>query len=364
MVCIAAFIILAICVLTVPIIRLFSKKTADGIVKLFKSATHCFTRRVTFRACDTSFKDDVKNGLLRKVILKHPGWVKPLSAAIEVGAFLIIVITIWSLLVGVKSLVSLYVYDTCNLQNPDSCSLDSTEACTIDAAPIEFNKDPIGWIGNWFGEFGNAIMAIPTRMKNWNASDYLPETTSYYGGKQDGKPIALDIFDPGCQVCAESFKTQKERGFFDKYNVALMPYPIESSTGNGYKYPNSYLVTSYIMAVQLQPLDDDGGNPAAWQLVERMFTGKTDDGDSYQNAFNMSYGEQRAEEVLQDWLKDFGYSDDQIKQIAELAKSDQVKQMIADNMNTVYNEIKTKKIPTMIYGGKRHDGEFTNETKF
>ena len=48
MVCIAAFIILAICVLTVPIIRLFSKKTADGIVKLFKSATHCFNQTSDF----------------------------------------------------------------------------------------------------------------------------------------------------------------------------------------------------------------------------------------------------------------------------------------------------------------------------
>ena len=42
MVCVAAFIILGICVLTVPIIRLFSKKTADGIVKLFKERDTLF----------------------------------------------------------------------------------------------------------------------------------------------------------------------------------------------------------------------------------------------------------------------------------------------------------------------------------
>ena len=350
MVCIAAFIILGICVLTVPIIRIFSKKTADGIVKLFKSATHCFTRRVTFRACDTSFKDDVKNGLLRKVVLKHPSWVKPLSAAIEVASLLIILITIWSLLVGAKSLVSLYVYGTCNPSNPNSCSLDSTESCTIDAAPIEFTKDPLGWVGNWFGEFGNAIKAIPTRMKHWEAADYVPETTSYYGGRDESKSVAVDIFDPGCEVCARSFQMQLDRGFFDKYNVAMLPYPIK-------------LVTSYIVATMLRPLDDTD-NPVAWQIIERMFTGQTEDGDGYQDAFNMSYGSEKAEEVLRGWLADFGYSDEEVDEIAELASSDEVKQIIDSNMALVNDKVQTKKIPTMIYDGKRHDGEFTNETKF
>lgn len=364
MVCIAAFIILGICVLTVPIIRIFSKKTADGIVKLFKSATHCFTRRVTFRACDTSFKDDVKNGLLRKVVLKHPNWVKPLSVAIEVASLLIVLITIWSLLVGVKSLVSLYVYGTCNPSNPSSCSLDSTESCTIDAAPIEFTKDPLGWVGNWFGEFGNAIKAIPTRMKHWEATDYVSETTSYYGGRNESKPVAVDIFDPGCQVCARSFQTQLDRGFFDKYNVAMLPYPIKSATSpSGYKYPNSYLVTSYIVATMLHPLDDTD-NPVAWQIIERMFTGQTENGDDYQDAFNMSYGSEKTEEVLQSWLADFGYSDEEIDEIAKLTSSDEVKQIIDSNTTLVNDEVQTKKIPTMIYDGKRHDGEFTNETKF
>ena len=361
MVCVAAFIVLAICLLTVPVIRLFNRRLADSIVSLFKKATHCFTRRITFRACDTSFKDDVKNGLLRKVVLKHPGWVKPLSALIEFLSLAIIVATVWSLLVGAKALVSLYVYGTCNPSQPSACSLDSTEACTIDAAPIEFTKDPLGWIGNWFGEFGNAIKAIPTRAKNWEATDYLPEVTSYYGGKRDGKPVAIDIFDPGCQVCARSFRSELDSGFFDKYNVALLPYPIVSSTSpSGYKYPNSYLVTSYIMAVQLQPPKhaNQSKNPVAWQIVERMFTGQADNDHDYLDEFNMSYGSQRAEAVLQGWLADFGYSDEEVKQASELAKSDRVKALIQSNIDLVNDNIKTKKIPTVIYDGERHDGEF------
>lgn len=364
MVCIAAFIILAICVLTVPIIRLFNKKLAANIMSLFKKSTHCFSRRITLRKCDTSFKDDIKNSLLRKVVLKHPTWVKPLSALIELGSVLLILLTIWSLLVGTKALVSLYVYGTCNPSTPSSCSLDSSESCTIDTAPIEFSREPLRWIGNWFGEFGNAIKAIPTRMKNWRAEDYLPEVTSYYGGKQSGKPIALDIFDPGCIVCLNSFKAQKEAGFFDKYNVALMPYPIPSpETASGYKFQNSYLVTQYLLAVQLQP-QIETKNPVAWQLVERMYIGKAPNGDGNQNAFNMAYDSHKAEQVLQDWLKDLGYNDEQIDNIAKAAKSDKVKQMIERNRQIVSDQIQTKKIPTVIFNGGRHDGGFDSKTKF
>ena len=78
----------------------------------------------------------------------------------------------------------------------------------------------------------------------------------------------------------------------------------------------------------------------------------------------MSYGSEKAEEVLRGWLADFGYSDEEVDEIAELASSDEVKQIIDSNMALVNDKVQTKKIPTMIYDGKRHDGEFTNETKF
>lgn len=364
MICIAAFIILALCLLTVPIIRIFNKKLANNIVSLFKKSMHCFSRRVILRKCDTSFKDDIKNSLLRKVVLKHPGWVKPLSHGIEVASVLIVIVTVWSLLVGVKSLVSLYVYGTCDVVNPNACLLGTTESCSIDEAPIDFTKDPLGWTGNWFKQYGDAIAAIPTRMKHWEAKDYLPEQVSYYGGYHADRPLALDIFDPGCIICKRSFAAQKQSGFFDKYNVVLLPYPIKSSTtSNGYKFQNSYLVASYLIATQIKPLDG-ATNPVAWQIAERMYTGTTKDGDSYQNAFNVAYTESKAESVLKDWLRDFGYNDQQVDEISKLAHSDQVKKAIDKNYDIVDNQVKTKMIPTVIFNGQRHDGEFKTSTKF
>jgi hypothetical protein len=351
MVCIAAFIILAICVLSLPIVRIFNKKAADSIWKLFRKSTYCVSRRATFRKCDSSFKDDVKNSILRKVVIKHPTWVKPLGTVIEVASVLIIVITIWSLLVGVKSLVSLYVYGTCNPSQPTACVLDNSEACGIETTPISFWEHPLKWTGNWFGEYGAAIAAIPTRMKNWDARDYLPEQPAYYNKYNADKPIALDVFDPGCIICRRSYVAQKDSGFFDKYNVALLPYPIRD------RFANSHLVSRYIEATRLKPLGN-APRPAEWLIVDRMFTGNTPDGDNFQNAFNYSYDDAKARQVLNGWLRDFGYDDNAVAEIVKLVDSDEVKQAIDHNRDVVDNEIKTKKIPTMIYDGKRHDGLF------
>lgn len=362
MVCIAAFIILAVLVLAVPLIRLFSRRLADQIMTLFRRSTHCFTRRITLRTCDTTFAEDVKGTVLRRVVLRHPSWVKPLSALMELLSALIVLTTIWSVLVGAKSLVSLYVYGTCNPTTPSSCSLDGSEACTIDTVPVAFNERPVRWIGEWFSEFGEAIMAIPTKLKHWEARDYLPSRVSYYDDYDQRKPTALDIIDPGCTVCANSFKKQLARGFFKKYNVAILLYPIKDGRG-GYKFPNSYLVTQYLVAVQLKPLKKSG-QPIIWQMIKRMYTDKTADGDSNQNAFNVAYDQAKAERVLKDWLRDFGYGDQQLEEIAKLARSDQVAKIIEDNTRLVNDKVKTKKIPTEIFAGQRHDGGFDDATKF
>ena len=358
MICIAAFVILLIIVLCLPIIRIFNKKSADKIWKLFKKSTYCVGRRVTLRKCDSSFKDDIKNSILRKVVLKHPKWVKPISAAIEVAAVLIILVTIWSLLTVVKSGVSLYVYGTCNPSQPSACVLNSTEACSINSTPVNFWQNPIKWTGNWFSEFGQAFAAIPTRMKHWDARDYLPDPPNYFNKYDPNKPIALDVFDPGCIICKKSFQNQLSSGFLDRNNMAVLPYPIKS--GDGYKFPNSFVVVSYLEAVRLKPLKT-APRPVEWQIIKRMFTENAPNGDNWQNAFNVAYTNDQARKVLNSWLKDFGYDANQIAGIAELAKSDQIQQIIERNRNTVDNQIKTRKIPTMIFNGQRHDGLFEEQ---
>ncbi len=98
MVCIAAFIILILIGIVVAFLSIFNRDLGRKYLKLLKKSWHCFSRHVTFRKCDTNFADDVKNMLLKKVVIKKPTWVKPISITIEVASILIVVVTALSLI--------------------------------------------------------------------------------------------------------------------------------------------------------------------------------------------------------------------------------------------------------------------------
>jgi hypothetical protein len=361
MVCIAAFIILAVVslpVLALSIIGKYNKKVAKLVspyFKMFKKSWYCVGKRVTLQKCESSFKSEIKNSLLKRVIVKKPKLVKPLSITIEVVAVLIVLVTVWSLLTAVKSGLSLYVYGTCNVSNPSGCVLGESEFCAVeDNAPKGFLEG----IGAWFTEWGDIAADLPARVQHWEARDHVPDTADYYGKFDSNKPVALEIFDPGCFVCRNSFVKQKASGFFDNYNAALMPYPIPGDK-NGYRFKNSGVITRYIIAVHHKPLADST-YPASWRIVEKIFTSYNEDDRNWQDVFNTDeeYDGAKVEAVLTGWLAEFGYTDTEITEIKDLTSSSQVAEAMENNKKVVEDKVRVKMIPTMIYDGKRHSGLF------
>lgn len=344
MVCIAAFIILCLVGVFVDILSIFRRDIGRKYWAVFKKSWGCVGKKVTLQKCETNFKDDVKNSLLSKVVLKHPKWVKPLGTAIEVGSVLIVFITIWSLVESIKALLAIWVFGTCNVSQPESCALGA-EVCGIEAAEP---KNPIEWTGRWFSEWGEIFTNIPDRFRSWNAEDYLVEPYSFATQYQDNKPLAIDIFDPGCTVCMQSYRNQKDSGFFEQNNTVLMVYPIELPDG-GYKFANSDLIARYIHAADL--LDTD----YTMQIVDRLFTESDNDGVNYQAVF-LGASREKAEQLLQKWLQDFGASKKEIEQIQRAALSDEVTEIMAQVKTMVESTIHVKGIPTLIYDGKRHNG--------
>jgi hypothetical protein len=198
-------------------------------------------------------------------------------------------------------------------------------------------------------------MAVPVRLQKWDAGKYLPEGYSFYE-TNEGNGLALSIVDPGCQACRNSFVNKLEAGFFSEYNVAVLPYVIRnSSSESGYMFHNSYIVASYIEATRGHKTGD---MPMDWLIVKRIFTEYDEKNRQYQDAFNYSYNHEEAEERLQEWLRESGFSDEEVRRVAELAVSDTIRERIEKHRRMVEKDIKTKKIPTMIYGGKRRDGTF------
>ncbi len=350
MVCIAAFIILALIGIFVAFISIFKPKVGKTYLKMMKKAWGCLWKKVRLQKCETGFKDDVKNTLLSRVIVKHPKWVRPLSAIIEVLSVVIVIVAVWALLTAIKSLLALWALGSCNVTKPSACSLGA-EICSIDE---EEPKNVFEATGRWFTEWGEIFEAIPDKFREYKAEDYNFNYTLANPKVEEGKPLAVDIFDPGCSVCLSSYLNQKNSDFFNNYNVRLVPFPIQSAD-DSFKFKNSEIAVRYMLAAE------DYRAGLAVELLDHIFTGHNSEGVSYQVMFNEYYSKEEAVAHLESWLKQAGVKKNDIKKIREKVDSEEITNKIKENRNIVENELRVKGIPTMIYNGGRHTGLYKKD---
>lgn len=348
MFCIAAFIILAF-------LGIFSARYR----KLATDAWKCVSRKVTFRKCDTSFKEDLKSRLLARHAVKRPRLAGFLDKWLDVLALVFVALTIWSLFVVIKSGLNLYVYDTCNPNNAASCSLGA-EACGVNTGNIGFwqavkSGRILTWTKDEAVQFGETIKRVPDRLRDWQPAEYTDQTSSYYNPYDPAKPTAFEVIDPGCVYCANLFRNLTEAGVESRYNLTYVAYPIpDATTPNGYKFAHSPFVASFLEAVKRQPLEV---TPSAdWQLLERIFTWTDEKGQRYQDKINMLLNEAEVDDLLQAWLVDIGYDTGQAAAISAAARSQAISDQLAENKKLVEERIKTVKIPTLLIDGRRYDG--------
>ena len=350
MVCIAAFIILALIGIFVAIISIFKPEVGKSYWKMFKKAWGCLWKKVRLQKCETGFKDDVKNTILSRVIVKHPKWVKPLSAVIEVLSVVIVAVAVWALLTAVKSLLALWALGSCNVTTPSACSLGA-EVCSIDESEP---SNMLEATGRWFTEWGEIFEAIPDKFKTYKAEDYDFNYVTVNTEVAADAPIAVDIFDPGCSVCMISYRNQKAAGFFEKYNVRLVPFAIQDADDN-YKFKNSGIIVRYMFAAE------QFRSGLAMQIIDKLFTGKNSEGISYQNKFNDDYTSEEAIAKLESWLVGFGLDEAGVAEVRKIASYPEIADKMSENREIVEKQLRVKGIPTMIYDGVRHTGLWKNE---
>lgn len=348
MFCIAAFIIFAI-------LGIFSASYRS----LAKKAWKCVLRKMTFRPCDINFQEEVKARLLGRLIITKPRLAKFLDRWIGIFATVFVILSVWSLLVVLNSGLNLLVYDTCNPNNAESCSL-AGEACGVTSGKPGFwvslkEGQTFAWAKDSMFTLGETITMIPNRFKEWNPNEFIFDSNSYYKPYDSNKLVALEIIDPSCKFCAKLFGNIKNTGFADKYNLTYLVYPIpDAKHDNGYRFPHSKMMASYLEAVKRYPLTS-ADTPADWQILEKMFTGKDSDNVDYQIKFNTMYTAKEAEDMIFSWLKGMGYSEEEISKIRQVAYSEDVKQSLVQQKEIVENQIKTIKIPTIMFDGRRYD---------
>lgn len=345
MVCIAAFIILALIGIFVAAISIFKPKVGKAYLKALKKAWGCLWKKVRLQKCETGFKDDVKNTLLSRVMLKQPKLVKPLSVLIEIFSIVIVVVVVWAILTAIKSLLALWALGSCNVTKPSACTLGA-EICSIDESEP---TTPIESMGRWFTEWGEIFEAIPDKFRTYNSDDYDFNYIDLSGVTVDELDTVTDIFDPGCSVCMISYRNQKGVGFFDEHNVHLVPFAIQDADGN-YKFKNSETIVRYMFAAE----QVESG--ASLGIIDRIFTKNNSEGISYQTKFNEDYSREEAINKIESWLKEEGFDENKIKEIRAIVDYPEITDKMTQNKEIIVNQLRVKGIPTMIFDGKKHTG--------
>ncbi len=328
--------------------------------KLAGKAWYCVVRRITFRPCDINFSQEIKGKLLGKIILKKPRFAKFLEKWIDFFAFGFIVLSIWSLFMVFFAGLNLFVYDTCDPHSVESCSLGG-ESCGINTTTPGFfesmgSGDIFGYFGRNISEFGNTLSRIPDRFREWKVSDYVTSENTYYLPYDSKKETILEILDPSCVYCAKLFGNVKKAGADQKYNLTYFVFPIpNSNNANGYKFPHSYLLAKYLLAIKIaEKGKTQNGISKDWQFLEEIFTGH--EGDmTMQEAFNLQFNDENAVLKINDILRKIGYDEGDIKYISSTADGPEVKKQLAEQKNIVETKIRTIKIPTILLHGRRYD---------
>ena len=327
--------------------EIFKREVGKKYLQILKKSWGCLGKKIRLQKCETGFKEDVKNTLLSRIIIKHPTWVKPLSAVIEVVAVVIVVVAAWALLTAIKSLLALWTLGTCNVTKPAACSLGA-EVCSIDESEP---SNIFEATGRWFEEWGEIFAAIPDKFRDYNADNFDFYTVEV---RANEKPTAIDILDPGCSVCMASYLNQKNSGFFDKYHTKIVLFAIQNPDGS-FKFKNSDLIVRTAYALEeLRP-------NFAVLLLDRIFATRDESGINFQSRFNNDYDTETATSRLDQFMHELGLSQEEIAKVHTSANSEQINEAIAKNRNIVENEIHVKGIPTMLYDGKKHTGLYKNE---
>lgn len=353
MFCIATFIVFAI-------LAIFSA----AFRPLAAKAWHCVIRRISFRPCDIDFSEELKGKIIGRALRYSPALARFISQWIDWFAAVFVILSVWSLLYVAVAGLDLFVYGTCNPASVESCTL-SGEACGVNQAQLTITQAVReGKLGTWavgpFTRFYETLTRIPDRLRSWDPASFVSPSATYYHPVDPAKPTALEIVDPGCRFCKKLTGNLERAGIPERHNLTYLLYPIPA--GEKYKFQNSLLMASYLEATKKTPPGrNPSGIPPDWQLLLRLFA-DTGSGADLQTKFNVAFTRAEAEATLQSLLREIGYSETQVKEIARRAASPETAASIAEQRRIVEQEVRTIKIPTLLIGGRRYDRVVSEST--
>src|SRR3989338_8067524 len=232
MFCIIAFIVLSI-------IAIFNVSYRA----LAKEAYECVFRRITFRPCNTGFKEKMQAKLVGKLLTKSVVAARFLNKHFELLAWLLFLTTVASIFWTGKVLFNFYMYGSCN-------GLNKSGFCALDPKG-ENNKvsQTGGSCGTGEGDESKVTLT--------NVSlDLFPSI------KTDSKDEVVLIGCYSCDYTRKAYPLVKQLISENKVNYTFAHYPVKEETL--YLLPIGYCAYKQDQAKY-------------WELNDRLFAGEKSD---------------------------------------------------------------------------------------
>jgi hypothetical protein len=99
---------------------------------LAKEAFDCVFRKVTFRKCNSDLDQRIKGDIVGRTMKKSPGFARFIHKWFSVISWLLLIITIVSLVYSVIGIYNLAVYDNCNGEEGGYCVITDSGDVTLD----------------------------------------------------------------------------------------------------------------------------------------------------------------------------------------------------------------------------------------
>lgn len=230
---------------------------------LAREALACIGRRVTFRPCDTGFREKIQGRLVGALMRRSVVVARLVNRHFEILAWIFFILTVWSAVVSIDGAYNFYRYGSCNGLNDSSfCVLDpgGTNTAVSGVDVPEGVVAPVCEGGE--GVEGGLLSSIPLT----SVADY-PRTTS------DSLERILFV---GCFECPNTRNVfpQIDR-LKDEYNpdITFIHHPTKSAT--------SYM-TGVVQCTYEASEEDEW-----WSLLESFFVSEVGDLGEPEYVYNL-----------------------------------------------------------------------------
>ena len=243
--------------------------------QLAKEAFSCIGRRVTFRPCDTGFKEKVQGQMVGFLMKRSVTAARLVRKNFELLSWIFFILTVWSLWATADGLYNFYKYGSCDgLNQTGFCVFDPTGSNAAFSDSVAINTDFI--LPSCDGATGpeNALLSkIPLSLEKYPT----------IAGDEENHVVMIGCFE--CRYTRETVSRIDRLLTEQNPTFTFVHHPVFNNTG-------------YLTNI-VQCLYEESGGDEWWQVVKELFATDISDLQNEEYVLELTRGKGFDDDSLQ-----------------------------------------------------------------